>query len=404
MRVAIGQFGAPTTVLNSSLYGLLRQLEGKVSKVFGVVGGVHGLVTDHLIDLDLTKSETLGWLVNVPGAALRAGRFIETIDVVDQALQTLKRHDIDALVLMGGNGTMGLGAAIQSTARSKGYNLSVVGIPKTIDNDILGTDYSPGFPSAAHFVIKAVRDLQIDLEAMVGFEQVRVVEVMGRRCGWLAASTAMIPHLSEPNNGSSTFGKSTAPPIICLPEQPFSIVRLMEQIEHRVKQYGNALIVVSEGVRDAFGHHVFIQPKKQKSDEDSAQSIFGGIGGLISAQVRKQLGYGSRYENLGLLQRCWNDCSLATDRLQAERLGRRGAEILIDGQTGVMVGLFRQEIDKYTFEDITLPIQEIAGKDRVMTEPEVNLGSPFLRWLTPLIEIETLTQHRRLDVTKHIKK
>lgn len=395
MKVAIGQFGAPTTVINSSLFGVLRTLETESIDIYGVVGGVTGLVSDDIVTIK--DAASMRWLRTTPGAALRAGRYADYEGSVEQSVDTLARRGIDKLIVLGGNGTMGFGKAIQSVARAKGYPLSVVGIPKTIDNDIVGIDYSPGFPSAARFVIQAVRDLQLDLEAMVGFEQVRIVEVMGRRCGWLTASAAIVSHLGAEGESLSCARNEIkmSPPIICLPERPLVVSSLLKDIEARVKTDGSIMVVVSEGVRDAGGNQILQVGKESRR---SAQSMLGGVGAVLAEAVREKLGYGTRYENLGLLQRCWSDSGLASDRDQAERLGVFAAKAVIDGHSGVMAGLIRPNLHRYEFVETLIPLENVADRDRLMTEPELSLEDAFLDWLSPLIEMDSIRQHRRLNM------
>ncbi|QQE80481.1 diphosphate--fructose-6-phosphate 1-phosphotransferase [Alicyclobacillus sp. SO9] len=394
MKVAIGQFGAPTTVLNASLYGVLETLRNRSAEILGIIGGVEGLLSGSFVDL--SDSSSLSWLQSTPGAALRAGRYAGQNEVGRRAVSILAERKINGLIMMGGNGTMGLADEIQKAAEMQSYDLSIIGVPKTIDNDIVGIDFSPGFPSAAHFVIRAVRDLQIDLEAMVGFEQVRVVEVMGRRCGWLAAATALLPHLEVSKKEPMTESSSTQTPIICLPEQEFDLNSLLKNIEQRVKDDGQVLVVVSEGVRDVSGQMVL----QAGEGNNSAKYMLGGIGALIAEKVRESFGYGVRYENLGLLQRCWNDSSLESDRRHAVQLGELGARALLEGRTGLMAGLLRADDGSNGFVETLLPLKDVAGKDRLMTNEELSLEEQFVEWLLPLVEIDKIEQHPRLRMGK----
>jgi ATP-dependent phosphofructokinase / diphosphate-dependent phosphofructokinase len=392
VKVAIGQFGAPTTVLNASLFGVLEGFDGH-AQTYGVFGGVSGLISGDLHPLnDISR---LHWLLDTPGAALAAGRYGNYEEAVDAAVQTLKKAQVDALVLLGGNGTMSFGAAIEAKAKSRGYPLSVIGVPKTIDNDIPGIAHSPGFPSAARFVLQAVRDLQVDLEAMTGFEQVRIVEVMGRRCGWLTAAASLLPYLGWDGRQSlPKVSPAVLRPIICIPEKPLDTAVLMHQIESRVKAHGNALVVVSEGVLDVHGEPVM----QSGQATSSASGVLGGIGAVLSAKVRDELGFGSRYENLGLLQRCWRDCSLQSDKHHARRLGQLGAKALLAGRGGVMMGLTdgQKDVADDQMMPVEVPLKELAGQERRMTGDALYMGEDFVRWLGPLVEIHTMTEYPRL--------
>ncbi len=397
MKVAIGQFGAPTTVLNSSLYGVLEGLQGKAD-VYGVIGGMSGLVAGTLRPLQ----GVIPWLLETPGAALLAGRYTDHEEGVERAVQNLLRAQVDAFVLLGGNGTMSLGAAIESKARSMSYPLCVIGVPKTIDNDIAGIDHSPGFPSAARFVLQAVRDLQIDLEAMTGFEQVRIVEVMGRRAGWLAAASALLPYLGWGGPNKSRLIPSGVPaPIICIPEKPFNSAKLMNQIASRVKSCGTALVVVSEGVLARDGLPVLQSGQFSRS---SVSGMLGGIGAVLAEQVRQEMGVGVRYENLGLLQRCWNDCSLESDKKHARLLGNLGAQAILDGKGGLMVGLKTGPAKEQPLSQTEVPLSDLVGRERRMANDELDMGEDFVRWLGPLVEIDTIAEHQRFESAQQIRR
>lgn len=426
MKVAVGQFGAPTAVLNASLYGVLRTLDDAGVESYGAWGGPNGLIEDHFIPLS-GLSEKADWLLHTPGAALLSGRQAQFEAVIEKSVNYLRQRGFDALITIGGNGTMGLALDIERQARRVKYPLQVVGIPKTIDNDLVGIDHSPGFPSAAQFVIKAVRDLTVDLEAMVGFEQVRVVEVMGRHSGWLAAAAVMVSRLRTNNfpDGSVDIRK----PIICLPEQPLDMTGLLQKVQRRVCETGTAVVVVSEGVQDTFGREIVQAGVHGKS---SASYVLGGVGAMMAKTIRENLGYGTRYENLGMLQRCWADSQTRLDREEARFLGQLGARAILDGKSGIMVGLIRNEIEQssrmsqtlsadlgepppwrggdeliiqgnlavnsshYAVKLIEVPLSQVAGHDRRMSIKEQELGTDFLDWLAPLVDIDALFQHPRL--------
>lgn len=380
MRVVLGQFGAPTAVLNASLYGVADGFRDQNVELYGAVGGAFGLLQSQFAPFT-EDLESLSWLKSTPGAALRAGRHADFSSVVDQAVENLRRFGADGLVVMGGNGTMGLGHSIHEAAKTKGYSLQVVGVPKTIDNDILGIDHAPGFPSAANFVIKAVRDLTLDLEAMVGFEQVRVVEVMGRKAGWLAAAAVLAP-----------VPKDKAP-IVLLPERPLQWQRVLTEIKQRVNEVGSALVVVSEGVRDESGQLV---TQAGEMREKSSYSMLGGIGGQIATSLRNDLGYGVRYENLGLLQRCWAESAVPTDIENALRLGREGARVMLKGASGIMVGLAPGGSSNGLIE---LALQQVAAGERTMNELELKLDDALKNWLKSLVHYADIRPHPRLIQT-----
>lgn len=393
MRVAIGQFGGPTAVLNASLYGALTQLDLDGATVFGVVGGGQGLVSGDFISLT-GRSQDCGWLATTPGAALRAGRFAAFADRVDVVVRHLRQRGIDGLLVIGGNGTMALADLIRREAISAGYGLQVMGVPKTIDNDLPGVDHTPGYPSAAHFLLGALRDLAHDLDAMAGFEQVRVVEVMGRHTGWLAAVAALLPHLASDVGHGRTSVMSA--PLVYIPERPLDPMELLEQVRGRVDLEGYAMVVVSEGIRSPSGQRV---TQMGVDSNQAANVILGGVGAQVAHLIRQELGLGVRYENPGILQRCWTDSMVPLDRKEAIHLGQEGATALLRGETGQMVGHIRNSPAEavYATQVVRIPFEQVAGRDRCMTPSEQLMDARFVNWLRPLVGFESLRGHPGLS-------
>ena len=382
MRVAIGQFGGPTAVINNSLLGALETLDDAGATVFGIVGGTTGLLQGRTMELS-GLSPSLQWLALTPGSALRAGR---RGDVTEADLLTavghLQAQRVDALLVIGGNGTMALGNRLAGIASERHYPLRVIGIPKTIDNDIVGVDHTPGYPSAVSFVRMALRDLQIDLEAMAGFEQVRVVEVMGRSAGWLAAVG-----ISDHSGGER--------PIVLLPERPLVWDRLLSEIERRVNDGRPVLVVVGEGVSTAGGAPL----AQMQTGTQSAHVMLGGIGGQVAAVVRDQLGYGARAENLGLLQRCFARSATELDRHEARWLGREAAVAALRGEGGHMVGMAPrswESVQPYEPSLIQLPFGQVAGRERVLPLQQGELSPHFARWVAPLLDPSAVAPYPRL--------
>jgi len=383
MKVAVGQFGAPTAVLNASLFGVLDTLQQANAQVYGIYGGARGLLNGHF--LELVNGGAQDWLQRVPGAALAAGRQAGFAEASKEAVSKLKTEHFDALIVLGGNGTMALAQSIEQQAERARWKLPVIGVPKTIDNDIMGVDHTPGYPSAAQFVLQALRDLAIDLEAMVGFEQVRVVEVMGRRSGWLAAVADCYGEVCGLND-------TRIHPIVCLPEQVFHLDVFLAEVEARVQADGCTMVVVSEGVEIQQGERIL-----QMGTESSQSGTFmlGGVGAWLANAIRVHTGYGTRYENLGLLQRCWADSSVPLDVAEAVELGQAGAVRALRGEGGSMVGLVRRPGATYQTEVVDLPFEQVASKERVLTGQELRLGASFCNWLRPLLDWTRLQPHQR---------
>ncbi len=379
MKVAVGQFGAPTAVLNATLFGALEVFDFAKTEVIGAVGGPNGLIHREFIPLR-GRLEGLHWLLETPGAALLAGRKANFSASVEHVMKNLRHEGVEGLLVIGGNGTMAMADCILQAAKADGYDLQVVGVPKTIDNDLIGVDHTPGFPSAAQFVLQALSNLVADLESMVGFEQVRIVEVMGRKTGWLAATASLFPEFYY-------LSKAGIDPIVCLPERPLRVESLIRAVQEHVREDGCAIVVVSEGVCDVTGEQVL--QMGQQDSQQAALMMLGGIGAWLAEVIRKRTSYVVRYENLGLLQRCWADCQVKLDRDEAVHLGQAGAKLLLDGKSGTMVGLARDDVGFYQTHLVHLPFSQVGGSERTVPDQFLN-EKTYQKWLCPLLDLSKL--------------
>ncbi len=369
MRVAIGQFGGPTPVLNASLFGALEVFAAAGGEARGVRGGARGLEAGDLLPLDGPPQH---WLLEAPGAALGAGRHRLDAEGLDRALQALRRAQCDALLVCGGNGTMALGAALADAAARSGAPLLVAGVPKTIDNDIEGTDHSPGYPSAATFVARAFRDLGTDLRAMAGFEDIRLVEVMGRDAGWLCGAAAL-----------ARAHPADMPQLVLLPEVPVDPQALAEEVRRLHARDGSVLVAVAEGVRTADGR----RPGAGALDAAGRRPVLGGAARTLAEVLRARLGLAVRGESLAFLPRCLASAATALDRSEARRLGRRAARELLAGRGGVMAALAPRAAGETRGAIRCVPLSDVAGRDRPLPPGMRDLGPAFAAWLAPLLDL-----------------
>ncbi|RXT07024.1 diphosphate--fructose-6-phosphate 1-phosphotransferase [Ammoniphilus sp. CFH 90114] len=391
MKIAIAQAGGPTAVINSSLYGFLKGFSHCDNvQVYGIYGGIAGLIDGRFIHLNHRAVGEYEWLQNVPGAALGAGRKPLSEQDIGRIILQLKEKGVSALAIVGGNGTMWSCNQIAETAREMGYNLQVIGIPKTVDNDLVETDHTPGYGSAARFVAHAVRDLAFDLESMKNFENVRVVETMGRNVGWLAASSTYFRNSPD-----------DAPHIVCLPEIPFNMDQFLESVNKVHRRLGYAIVVVSEGLKDKHGNSVSeIELSKSRDHK-----VLGGVGGLVSERITTELGLSSRYENLGILQRCTHFMVSNQDRLEARMVGEKAAEALLEGKSDIMIGLQRGLGHAMTSSEV--PLSRVVNQERslesqfISDDNFVPIASSFKEWLYPIIG-ETC-EYGRMEMRPHVK-
>lgn len=366
-HIAIGQAGGPTAVLNATLAGFVRALNQKCSLTF-IMNGYEGLVKEYFLHADDDVISRVIAHEKVPGAALGAGRYPLSEEQMVQSVRTLRKFQIDTLVFIGGNGTMEALAKIKAEADRQSYPLQTLGLPKTVDNDLGGTDHSPGFGSAAKYVAQVTRDMGRDILAMNNFEQVRILETMGRNAGWLAAASGLLKEHAE-----------DGPHFIGLPEKPLNPDFLFNQISESVKCYGAALIVVSEGVRWEKGNRVI-------RDQVNGRPILGGISQAIEQTVRDNMGVMVRSELLGMNQRSCAAAVSPTDFHEAVQVGKVGARWLFDGASDVMVALQRAGGPDYAIDFSPVSSQTVVQKgERQLPDKFLNDLNAYNEWLRPLV-------------------
>lgn len=366
-NIAIVQAGGPTSVLNASLAGFIEKhkSEGKNKRLLGFRNGMEGLVKGWTLELDSLNAESIQALKFQPGAVLGSGRFPLTNEGLHKVRDILKEKNIDQLALIGGNGTMWVANQIAAIAQ----DIQVVGIPKTIDNDLWFTDHSPGYLSAAKFVAEGIRSLAFDLWSMRNFEKVRIVEVMGRNVGWLAAAASLTAKKLP----------GIPPILIYPPEKAFDLEEFMYRIPELLRTEPCLLVVVSEGVRDAGG----IPIAEQRIGGHNSNKIPGGVGTFLANALREQ-GIPCRSENLGVLQRSNTWTVSRRDREEAIFLGREAYNVLNLGNSGVMVGLKGPGLclDEYSVQSV--PFKEVTKGERALDLKylsDYGIADSFVEWL-----------------------
>lgn len=364
-KVAIGQAGAGTAVVNASLFGFLEKAVSG-HEVYGVIDGLQGLYEDHLLPITSSVVDRYRSAARVPGAWLGAGRWPANEEDFDRCVANLKIRDVRRLALIGGNGTMWACLQLERAAAKAGYELAILGVPKTVDNDLMGTDHAPGFGSAARFVATMTRDIGRDLYAVRNFESVRVLETMGRNVGWLALSSGYLRREAQ-----------DPPQLIYVPEHSFSRKTFLHDVEETHRAYGYAVVVVSEGITP------------HKTDNHLESPNLGGMAGELSDLVSEELGLPTRGESLGIGQRSYSLSVSERDWQEARMLGVEAATRLRAGDSGVMLGLARISTTPYEVGIRGVPFDRVAGVERRL--PEEWLVSPrkmpegFRSWLEPLV-------------------
>ncbi|PFG29899.1 6-phosphofructokinase [Paramicrobacterium agarici] len=362
MTIAIAQTGAPTAVVNRSLAGFIDAV-GREPVLFGR-GGPEALVEGQFTDVRPSEDELLR-----TGSWLRGGRRAVTSDDLDTIVENLERRGVTGLSLIGGNGTMAFLDAIANRATENGSNLRAVGIPKTIDNDIVRIDHTPGFASAAGYLAATITDMVRDHEAMASVEKLRIVEVMGRDTGWLALAGSFHDH--DPEHAAD---------LVITPEQPFDLDAFIADIDDVLRAKGRALVIVSEGVAPELTQ----QPVKA---QNHAQLIQGGVARVLAETASTRLGITARGEVLGTAQRCNTALMSPVDAREARELGATAGAWLRDpsGPSGVMASL------NGASDIAPVALSEVGGRVRHVPK-EWHAADPrelrsFHTWLSPLVAL-----------------
>jgi 6-phosphofructokinase len=376
-NLLIVQGGGPTPVLNATLAAILDEARrhNKIAKVFGARSGVAGLAQGDVADLSDLPAEELDRLRNSPGAALGSSRAKPSPNQLDRILHHLQHLDVYHALFLGGNGTMRGAEVIGQFCRDANYELQVIGIPKTVDNDIAETDRCPGYASAARYVAQSTRDLGMDVRSLP--QPVSIFETMGRDVGWLAAASV-----------AGKVEEEDAPHLVYLPERPFHIDKFLADLDRIVTSLGWAVVVVSEGIRDETGKLIYETANPSQADALN-RPLTGGVGQYLAGIVAHRLKIRCRSETPGLLGRSSMLHASSQDRRDAELVGRAGVQALLDSKTEKMVSLRPLNSADPSRCDL-VPLNAVAGKDRPvppewLSQRETCVNDGFLRYVRPLI-------------------
>ncbi|WP_153720756.1 diphosphate--fructose-6-phosphate 1-phosphotransferase [Sporosarcina cascadiensis] len=375
-KVAIGQAGGPTAVINATLAGFVEEVLQDHSLLF-IQNGYEGLTKGLFLDGNGAALEQIRLHHQVPGACLGSGRFPLTDENIEKGVRKLKEQNVDALVFIGGNGTMEALLKVEQEARRQNFQLQVIGLPKTVDNDLGETDHAPGFGSSARYVAQATRDMSRDLASMKNFEQIRVLETMGRNAGWLAAASGLLQQYEE-----------EGPHFIALPERLMRKEELIASVDDALTRFGHATVVMSEGVEWSDGKQV------QKGIVDG-RKVLGGISKEVAKLLETEFGVMTRAELLGMNQRSFSAAISDIDRKEAYTVGRVGGQWTREGLSNVMVSIRRQPRRHYAVDMIPVPLQKVVeAGERVMPEQFIQNRKLYYDWLQPLIG-EEITAYPR---------
>ena len=381
-----GQSGGPTSVINASAYGVIKTaLEAEeITKVYGASHGIVGVLNDELFVMDEEDPEELRYLLHTPSSELGSCRYKMKDPEVDDTdykriLEIFKKYNVRYFFYNGGNDSMDTCNKISRYMKSVGYECRVMGVPKTIDNDLFGTDHCPGFASAAKYIATSCMEINKDARVYDN-KMIVIVEIMGRHAGWLAASAAL----------ATAYG--SGPDLIYLPECDFDMDRFLADVDELYRKNGKVFVAVSEGIHYADGS--FVSEAKTSATDGFGHAQLGGLAALLAEIVKNHTGAKVRGIEFSLLQRCGAHVASATDIEEAFTAGKVAVEKAVEGETGYMVAFERQMVDgKYSCAYRLLPLESVANYEKKVPMEWINdthngLKQEFISYVLPLIQGE----------------
>lgn len=387
-NAVIGQSGGPTAAINATLSGVIREAmkTPEIKEIYGAKHGIDGILNENFVNLreKLTQEEDFFTLECTPAAALGSCRHrlppIDEHDYYDKIFDILKRNNIRYIFLIGGNDSMDTVAKLSKYAATTDYDVRIIGVPKTIDNDLEYTDHTPGFGSAAKYVATAVSEIERDCSVYM-VPAVTIVEIMGRDAGWLTAASA-IPRL---------YGQGTAD-LVYLPEVPFDYDYFIDDIIELQKTKPNVVVAVSEGIKDEDGRYVGDGTQSGMVD-NFGHKYLAGAGKILENYVRRRIGCKVRSIELSLPQRCSGHILSKCDIEESVLIGSAAVSEAVNGKSGILPIFKRKNTENYDIEIGTVPVEAVANKikrvdKKYITERANNVTDELLHYLAPLIEGE----------------
>lgn len=392
-NLVVGQGGGPTAVINNSLVGVIQEAlaHGEIGEIYGMYHGIEGFLGSKLIDLRKQSSTKLEGLRQTPGAALGTARYKPSAAEFEQVITLCQERNMRYFFYIGGNDSSSIVRGVNRAAAKKGYDLYAIAVPKTVDNDLYGTDHCPGYGSGARFVAAAIRNTGRDTEAMGKYGPVRLMEIMGRNAGWLTAATALAKGDDERD----------APHLVYVPERPVTLERILEDVQRVYDQLGFVVVAASEGIVDPEGRTIGEDYAPTEVDQ-FGNVRKGGVTPYLQSAIEGKLGLKARLDNPYYLQRSFVELASPVDQEEAYRVGRAAVQAALAGQKGQMITLVRDPGPAYHCRTGLISVEEVWDKERKMPLDMMNEAGnfpseKFLAYARPLIG-GPLPELARLDL------
>src|SRR5882757_8061489 len=359
----IGQSGGPTAVINASVAGVVSEAlnHASIEEVYGALNGVLGLLGEDLVDLAAESQQAIRGLRYTPGAALGTCRTkLKKPADFERVLEVFKAHNIRYYFHVGDADSQETAVKISELAKAQAYDLRVIGIPKTVENDMPATDHCPGYGSAIKFIGATVKELSLDADSMGQGDLVTIVEVMGRNTGWLAAGSSLAKRRDHPND---------PPHLVYLPEIPFTNEKFLDDVRRVLKREKHCVVVVGEGLVDKDGNYVAVETS---SNDAAGHTSLGGVGELLKDLVEQQLSVKARVARLGITQRAAGHLASKTDADEAFLVGQAAVKAAVNGESGKLVTFVRGDGDNYTCETGHSALNDIVGNLKKLPREWIN--------------------------------
>ncbi len=388
-NAVVGQSGGPTAVINASLYGTVYEAlnrEEEIGTVYGMINGIEGFLNDQVMDMaPLEESKELELIRTTPGSYLGSCRYKLPEDLNDpvypQLFARFEAYNIGYFFYIGGNDSMDTVSKLSRYAEKISSDIRVIGIPKTIDNDLVETDHTPGFGSAAKYVASTVREIAIDASVYDNKKSVTIVEIMGRHAGWLTAASALARKFEHDN-----------PVLIYLPETDFDQDAFIEKVRTSLETTPNLVVCISEGIHDNTGTFI-CEYSNDVGTDTFGHKMLTGSGKYLENLVKERLGVKVRSVELNVCQRCSSSMLSKTDQKEAIASGAYGVKAALNGASGKMVAFERLDGDDYQIDYVLKDVNVICNQEKCVpvtwiTADGSDVTEDFIRYARPLIQGE----------------
>jgi ATP-dependent phosphofructokinase / diphosphate-dependent phosphofructokinase len=387
-NMIVAQGGGPTPVINCSLSGVLEEARRKksIGKIFGAIHGVEGVLGESLVNLSILKDSHLRLLRKTPGAFLGSCRKKLTEEDYQRIISVFRKHEIRYFFYIGGNDSMDSADKINKLSAREGYELRVIGIPKTIDNDLPYTDHCPGYGSAARYVASVTREISLDIESLP--PPITVIETMGRNTGWIAAASALAKQTQE-----------DGPHLIYFPEKPVSEEKVLAEIQAVYGKYKRAVVVVSEGLKNEEGEY-WGAVRSSATVDNFGHKLPGGAASFLASLISDKLKVRARNEKPGLCGRTSIYYASKVDQQEAYAVGKEAVKSAVEGKSGLMVTIQRKRSKLYEFALGEVELSKVANAEKFVPDDFINEESNFVtekfrKYCRPLVG-EDLPEYMKL--------